>query len=233
MPSRRASVSSNHSINIDEALECFNFLDSESDEEGDHQKSGPATSSISSEIRSTQNDAKDTENAKESAKDRIHEANITSIMDSENLNSLRDIVASKEGTTIKDHTNSLDSKCSLTSNLNSLGSSGKSSLSNTLEDKSIRSSEGSKSSDSSTLEDKSRSSGQSSFSNTLEDKSARSGDYCSSGTSTLEAGARLGEEAPFLYVEGCMNGSRELHKCLYIHLRTVLKLLQVRETKAS
>lgn len=194
--SRRGSASSEGSLSIEAALECFDFLDAESDEENDESKRS---------LRYGQ----------------------TIQGDQDHAGRLADVPLKFEEKPY--NSNSLESKAIYNSRLNSLESksSGKSSQSNTLEDKSARSSEGSKSSDSSTLEDKSRSSGRTSFSNTLEDKSGKSADF-SSGTSTLELDhdhtlSRL----EFQSVENFIKGSEDLQKCLYIHFKRILKLLQV------
>lgn len=234
-PSRRASVCSNASLNIDEALECFDFLDAESDEERDCPSARGAERAEGE--------------GEQEASHQVESASTRHLGDSEGEHDMESgastsskeplpVVAEGDDTSSPTHeskqinnkyTSSLDSKYSIKSNLNSLDSkgSGKSSPSNTLEDKSTHSSsEGSKSSDSSTLEDKSRSSGQSSlFSNTLEDKSSKSAEL-SSGTSTLELDHDVTKEPAFVYVPEILPGSRELHKFLCTHLRNVLRLLQ-------
>ena len=154
VPSRLGSAGSNLSLNIDAALCCFDFLDNESDEEA-------STSEVTSpeKQQKTQLTTEHRHECKEDAKD----------VNAKPIVTLDDLIGKPVSPThsgsaaiisaTKDNTNSLESKCSFKFHPNSLGSSGKSSLSNTLEDKSVRSSEGSKSSDSSTLEDGSRSSG--------------------------------------------------------------------------
>lgn len=133
--SRRASLESHSSFNIEAALECFDFLDDETDSPVPTRRAAESTSADSDSPADTYGKTSNSLDPK---------------------------------TYIKSNVNSLDSKCS-----------GRSSLSNTLEDKSTVSSSGSKSSDSSTLEDKSRSSGTSSLSNTLEDKSNKSAELSS------------------------------------------------------
>ena len=204
-PSRRASITSQASLSVEAALECFDFLDAESDDE-DGTRS-----------RKQEREEEGRKPFPQSGPSLEINGKCPSYEDCRRFSGPR-------------NTSSLESKYSFRSNLNSLESksSGKSSLTNTLEEKSTQSSEGSKSSDSSTLEDKSRSSGQSSFSNTLEDKSGKSTEF-SSGTSTLELdmnGATT-TEVEFIYVEGCIDSSRELQKFLYFHLRRIFKLLQV------